>query len=242
MKQNLNLKNIQNNMTEFNSYFNRQIQLWGEDTQQLLQSKKIAIIGCGGLGCSSAIALGASGIGHIDLVDFDDVSIHNIHRQIAFKIGDENKAKSIVLQKLLQDRSPYVNVRAFNKSFDNFIQNIDTKYDLIIDATDNIEARILIDDFSKDTKTPWIYGSVEEFHGQVCFFENSSFNNIFQVTDHTLAGITAPIVMHIASLQATLALRYLAKLEVLKDKLYYLSFNNYGELETKKFNLPKKEK
>ena len=48
----------------------------------------------------------------------------------------------------------------------------------------------------------------------------------------------APIVMHIASLQANLALRYLAGLSVKKDMLYYLFFNDEGELITQKFNLP----
>ena len=65
-------------------YFHRQVQLWGEETQTLLQSKKIAIIGAGGLGSSLAFALGSSGIGEIHMIDFDEVSLHNIHRQIAF--------------------------------------------------------------------------------------------------------------------------------------------------------------
>ncbi|RLA80402.1 MAG: thiamine biosynthesis protein ThiF, partial [Epsilonproteobacteria bacterium] len=80
-------------MIKQEQYFNRQIQLWGEGTQASLQSKKIAIIGCGGLGCSLGVALGASGIGQIDLVDFDEVGVHNIHRQIGFKVGDEGRQK-----------------------------------------------------------------------------------------------------------------------------------------------------
>ena len=75
------------------NYFNRQIQLLGLEKQKSLQDKHIIIIGCGGLGCSLAYALGTSGIGHITLVDFDTVGIHNIHRQIAFRLSDENKKK-----------------------------------------------------------------------------------------------------------------------------------------------------
>jgi adenylyltransferase/sulfurtransferase len=75
-------------------YFNRQIQLWGEVTQKSLQGKKIAIIGSGGLGCTLAMALGTSGIGEIHMVDFDTVSNHNIHRQIAFILEDEGLSKS----------------------------------------------------------------------------------------------------------------------------------------------------
>jgi len=67
-------------------YFHRQVQLWGDETQRLLQDKKIVIIGSGGLGSSLVFALGASGIGEIHIVDFDEVSVHNIHRQIIFKV------------------------------------------------------------------------------------------------------------------------------------------------------------
>jgi hypothetical protein len=64
---------------------------------------------------------------------------------------------------------------------------------------------------------------------------------VFKITQKTPAGIAAPIVMHIASLQANLALRYLAGLSVQKDKLYYLFFNDDGELVTQKFALPKRQ-
>jgi adenylyltransferase/sulfurtransferase len=86
--------------------------------------------------------------------------------------------------------------------------------------------------------TPWIYASVEEFNGQVCFFDKANFQ-VFNITDHKPGGIAAPIVMHIGSLQANLALRYLAGLSVVKDKLYYLYFNDEGELITQKFGMPK---
>ncbi len=74
-------------------YFHRQVQLWGEDTQKSLQDKTIVIIGCGGLGSSLAIGLGGTGIGHIHLVDFDEVSVHNIHRQIALKLEMKGSLK-----------------------------------------------------------------------------------------------------------------------------------------------------
>lgn len=220
------------------SYFHRQVQLWGEDTQHLLQSKKIAIIGSGGLGSSLSFALGASGIGEIHLVDFDEVSTHNIHRQIAFKLGDEGKNKAVVNAEIIEQRSPFVKAIAHECNFEEFAKkNIDV--DLIIDATDNLPTRAEIDSYTKSRNLPWVYGSVEAFHGQVCFFDESSFEDAFKVTLQTPAGIAAPVVMHIASLQANLALRYLAGLNVKKDYLYYLFFNDEGELITQKFGLPK---
>ena len=223
-------------MIKTEDYFNRQIQLWGEETQNLLQNKKIAIIGAGGLGCSLALALGTSGIGQVDMVDFDRVGLHNIHRQVAFTLKDEGRLKAEVAVEMMEAKNPFVKARAFNMNFDEF-KKLDNKYDLILDATDNLPTREAIDKYAKSISRPWIYASVEEFNGQVCFFENASFA-VFNISDHKPGGITAPIVMHIASLQANLALRYLAGLSVVKEKLYYLYFNKEGELITQKFTMP----
>ncbi|HIP60813.1 MAG TPA: ThiF family adenylyltransferase, partial [Campylobacterales bacterium] len=180
-------------MEAYFHYFNRQVMLWGENRQANLQNKKIAIIGSGGLGSSLVIALGSSGIGHIDLVDFDEVSVHNIHRQIAFKVEDVGKYKAEVAAKLVENRCPYVKVKPFIMKFEEFAKER-RSYDLILDATDNLPSRAQIDKFSKDSGIPWIYGSVEAFNGQVCFIEKSSFD-AFKIMDRKPAGIAAPIVM-----------------------------------------------
>lgn len=219
------------------TYFTRQIQLWGSKTQKELEKKKIAIIGSGGLGSTLAMALGTSGIGEIHIVDFDRVSLNNIHRQIAFTLEDEGRSKSKVAAALVRSKNPFVKMMAFDMDFSTFSE-LENCYDLILDATDNLLVRSEIDAYAKKIKTPWIYGSVEEFNGQVCFFDKSDFQ-VFSISDHKPGGITAPIVMHIGSLQATLALRYLAGLTVAKDKLYYLYFNDEGELVTQKFGMPK---
>ena len=219
-------------------YFHRQVQLWGKETQTLLQSKKIAVIGSGGLGSSLAFALGASGIGEIHMIDFDEVSLHNIHRQIAFKLGDEGKNKAVINADLIEQRCPYVKAIAHQCDFKEWSEK-NIEVDLIIDATDNLPTRGDINTYAKSKNLPWVYGSVEAFHGQVCFIDESSFNDAFKIIQKTPAGIACPIVMHIASLQANLALRFLAGLSVKKDTLYYLFFNEDGELITQKFGLPK---
>ncbi|MDB2562905.1 ThiF family adenylyltransferase [Sulfurimonas sp.] len=219
-------------------YFHRQIQLWGEETQKDLQSKRIAIVGSGGLGSSLAFALGASGIGEIHMIDFDEVSLHNIHRQIAFKSGDEGKNKALVNAEIIEARCPFVKAIAHQCNFEEWSKK-DVEVDLIIDATDNLPSRGEINTYAKEKGLPWVYGSVEAFHGQVCFIDESSFNDAFKIIKKTPAGIAAPIVMHIASLQANLALRFLAGLSIKKDTLYYLFFNEDGELITQKFGLPK---
>jgi len=219
-------------------YFHRQVQLWGEERQELLQTKKIVIIGSGGLGSSLAFALGSSGIGEIHMVDFDEVSLHNIHRQIAFKVGDEGKNKALINAEIIEQRCPYVQAIAHQCDFKEWSKK-NIEVDLIIDATDNLPTRGEINTYAKSKNLPWVYGSVEAFHGQVCFIDESSFSDAFKIIEKTPAGIAAPIVMHIASLQANLVLRFLAGLSVKKDTLYYLFFNEEGELITQKFGLPK---
>jgi len=222
------------------AYFNRQIQLWGEATQKSLLKKKIAIIGSGGLGCTLAMALGTSGIGEIHMVDFDRVSGHNIHRQIAFTLDDEGKSKAKAVTALLEKKNPFVKAIAFDMAFEDF-KEMGNSYDLILDATDNLPVRAEIDKYAKATGIPWVYASVEEYNGQVCFFDEANFQ-VFNISDHKPGGITAPVVMYIGSLQANLALRYLAGLPVAKDKLYYLYFDDEGELITQKFGMPKEKK
>lgn len=219
------------------SYFKRQIELWGEERQANLKNRTILIVGAGGLGSSVAIALGSSGVGRVYLVDFDRVSISNIHRQIAFKLEDEGKFKARVLASLLESRNSEVKVESFCEELEDFIKRGIKDIDLILDCTDNLPSRAKIDNFAKSLNIPWVYASVEEFNGQVALFREAKFETIFNVKDKKPSGVTPPMVMQIASFEANLALQYLANLEPKEDMLYYISFEN-GELKTQKFKLP----
>ncbi len=222
-------------MVSKEEYFCRQIEQWGQSTQKELESKKIAIIGCGGLGCSLAMALGNSGIGRIDLVDFDRVSAGNIHRQIAFTMSDIGVHKAKILAGTVKQKNPFVDVKALVMSVRELCE-LDNEYDLILDATDNYDARYEMDAYSKRIKKPWIYASVEGFNGQLCFFDNSRFSD-FNKTAHSPGGIAAPMVMQLASMQANLALRYLCGYEVTKDKLLYIYYDSIGAPIIKGFDL-----
>jgi adenylyltransferase/sulfurtransferase len=230
------------NQNSKNLYFKRQIELWGEDAQETLAQKSILIVGCGGLGSSISIALGSSGIGRIDLLDFDKVSIHNIHRQIGFGLEDEDFNKAEILAKLLKSKSNYTQINSFDIDFETFthsniINNLSKKYDLIIDATDNMKTRAMINRFAKSIDTPWLYGSVEEFNGYVCLFDEADFEDTFKITDKKPKGVACPIVMQIASLQANIAIRYLLDMKVAKDKLYYCYYDSDGDYCVQKYGI-----
>ena len=85
----------------YHEYFKRQTTLSeiGKEGQELLQKAKVLVVGCGGLGSPIAIYLATSGIGELHLVDFDAVSVSNLHRQVFYKVevvGEENVPKKAI--------------------------------------------------------------------------------------------------------------------------------------------------
>ena len=222
------------------SYYLRQHMLWGKETQEELAKKSVLIVGSGGLGCSVSLALSGSGIGRIDLVDFDRVEMHNVHRQVLFGVEDVGEFKAEVACHKLKQRNSRLNCQVFICDFESFIANNAKSYDLVIDATDNLFVREQIDTYAKEHNIAWVYGSVEEFNAQACLFKGASFN-MFATKEVEPKGIAAPMVMQTAAFEANLALRYLANLKVASDILYYLYYNDSGEFIVKKFDLPKQK-
>lgn len=216
-------------------YFKRQNQLWGEQTQEFLRQKSVLIVGAGGLGSGLCACLSGLGLGKIFILDHDLVSLSNIHRQICFSLNDENKPKVQVAKSFINARETGVSVEALQENILDFKQ--DLSVDLVLDATDNFEARIAINAYAKRLSLPWIYASVEEFNAQVAFFEKSSFK-AFNTTKISPKGIAAPMVLETASFSANLATRFLAKMPVAKDLLYYIYYDKNGEKKLKSFKLP----
>jgi adenylyltransferase/sulfurtransferase len=208
--------------------FRRQIELIGEENQEILSKKKVLIVGCGGLGNIIATTLSCIGLKKIFLIDFDIIEIHNIHRQFQFSIDDigESKAK-ILCEKISRCNNTEIEFleMKFNESFEMDV-------DLVFDATDNFEVRKKIDSFAKKRKIPWIYASVEEWHGQVGVFKTTSFE-IFATKSHEAKGQLPPMVNLIGSISAMLGLKTLINKQ--DEILYYVNFEN--DLEVKKFKL-----
>ena len=161
-----------------NEFFKRQTSLKeiGENGQKKLQNAKIAIIGCGGLGSIAAVYLAASGIGKIKLIDFDTVNISNLHRQTFFTLKDIDKPKAKILAKHIQKTIPFTQIKteinAINKQN---IGSILKDYSLILDCTDNLSIKYLINDYCVLNNKTLIYGSLFKFDGYVATF-NFSLN------------------------------------------------------------------
>ena len=163
--------------------FKRQITLSeiGEAGQQKLQEAKILVVGCGGLGSPIAVYLGASGIGKLHLIDFDTVDISNLHRQVFYSLKDIGKLKSECLSNFIQQRSPFTEVSFSREAItkENAIELI-SEYDVIIDGTDSLPTKYLLNDVCVILEKPLVYGSLYKFDGYVSAFnlkqEDGSFS------------------------------------------------------------------
>jgi molybdopterin/thiamine biosynthesis adenylyltransferase len=141
---------------------------FGQRGQKLLASKHAILIGGGGLGSNSANLLIRMGIGSIDIIDYDTIDKTNLHRTSVFSEKDIGGKKTSILKEKLQSVNTDVKVKAINKKVTS--KNIDSlisNADVIIDGTDNIPLRLLINERAIKHKIPWVYAGVFETVGMV---------------------------------------------------------------------------
>ena len=163
--------------------FKRQITLSeiGEVGQQKLQEAKILVVGCGGLGSPIAVYLASSGIGKIHLVDFDKVDSSNLHRQVFYALADVGNYKSECLSNFIQQRAPFTEISFSTEAItkENAVELI-SNYDIIVDGTDSLPTKYLLNDVCVMQEKPLVYGSLYKFDGYVSTFnlqqEDRSFS------------------------------------------------------------------
>lgn len=143
----------------------------GQEGQDKISNAKVLVVGAGGLGCPVLQYLAAAGVGSIRIIDFDDVHISNLQRQILFGTSSLGINKALAAKKRLEDLNPNINIEAFNerltiKNAIKFFYN----FDVIVDGTDNFETRYLINDVAILCDKPVVYGAIYKFEGQVSVF------------------------------------------------------------------------
>ena len=143
----------------------------GEQGQQKLHQARVLVIGAGGLGNAVLPYLASSGIGAIGIVDGDAVSLSNLHRQVLFAETDIGQPKADVAYKKLSAQFPETEITAYNAflSGENALE-LFAGYDMIVDATDSIAIRYLINDACVLSKKPFVHASVYRFQFQVAVF------------------------------------------------------------------------
>lgn len=139
--------------------------------QQKLKASSVLIVGLGGLGSPIAMYLAAAGVGKLGLVDYDRVEISNLQRQVIHDVNAEGELKANSAAKRLADLNPEIEVDSLPILFNsNNAHQVSEGYDIIVDGTDNIPTRYLLNDLAVLTKRLYVFGSIFRFEGQVSVF------------------------------------------------------------------------
>lgn len=241
-----------------NQLFKRQITLSeiGEVGQEKLQSAAVLVVGCGGLGSAVAVYLASSGIGKIHLVDFDTVDISNLHRQVFYSLSDVGKPKAAVLVEFIKQRAPFTEVFFTNKPVTkkNIFELI-AEVDVVVDGTDSLPTKYLLNDACVLKNKPLVYGSLYKFDGYVASFnipqqENFSANlrDVFptmatDIPNCEVAGTLNAIVGIIAIFQVNEVLKIITEIgkPLLNELLIYNSLNNSQLKMRLSSNFPKEK-
>jgi adenylyltransferase/sulfurtransferase len=143
----------------------------GVDGQRRLKAARVLCVGAGGLGSPSSLYLAAAGVGTIGLVDFDNVDVSNLQRQILYSTGDVGRSKLASAAARLNGLNPDLNVVTHETALTSAnALDIVRQYDLVVDGADNFPTRYLVNDACVLAGRPNVYGSIFRFDGQASVF------------------------------------------------------------------------
>lgn len=202
--------------------YNRQIVIpaFDIDGQEALKQARVLVIGVGGLGCGAAQYLAAAGIGHLTLVDFDEVESHNLQRQILHtdaRVG-MNKAESA--KAAIAELNPNVEVAVITRRLeDEALTAQVADHTLVLDCTDNLDTRNQLNRVCYGAKVPLVSGAAIRMEGLVTVLNYAEdqpcyhcFSAMFgdQQLSCVESGILSPVVGLISSIQATEAIKQIS--------------------------------
>lgn len=215
--------------------YSRQEAFIGKAGQKKLRKSTIAIVGCGGTGTAAAEYLARAGVNLI-LIDRDIVDSTNLHRQL-FREQDIGRPKAEALKERLEEGNSEARIEAVSEDLNS--SNISTlkKVDMILDGTDNMETRFLLNDFCLKNKKPLTYAAAIKSEGLLtlivpgetpclrCFMSEASPDSC------ETAGVLGPIAGAIGVLSASEAIKHITGKETLKGRLLHLNvYKNTYEL------------
>ena len=207
--------------------------------QKLISKAKILVVGAGGLGCPIAEYLSRAGIGTLGIVDFDKVQLSNIHRQSMYNTKDIGKFKVDVVQKKIKLINPLVKIKKIKKKInEKNIKNIVSKFDIIVDGSDNFKTKFLLNKYSIKFKKFYISGAISKFDGHIftfnfknknepclrCFYQTEPSDDILNCETE---GILGPVAAVVANIQANEVIKKILNIgNNLKDHILIVNLKN----------------
>ena len=177
--------------------------------QKKILNSKVLIVGAGGLGCPIADLLARSGVGEIGIIDYDKVSLSNIHRQTLYTAKDINRYKVDIVKKRLNLINKDIKINTYNKkATEKNLNNLINKYEIIVDGSDNFKTKFLLNKFSLKLNKILVVGAISKFDGHIftfdfnskkspclkCFYQSEPSDDILNCETEGILGSTANIV------------------------------------------------
>ncbi len=190
--------------------------------QEKLLSSRILVIGLGGLGSPAAMYLASAGIGHLIFSDDDSVDLSNLQRQILHGTPDIGRSKTESAASRLQAMNPDLHYEWIDRRLDEAeLTEWVTRVDLVLDCTDNLATRFMINRVCVKTQTALVSGAVIRFEGQIAVFDparpdSPCYNCLYQDVGGSMDtcsrnGVVAALPGVIGSMQALEAIKYLVQ-------------------------------
>ena len=229
-------------MKENSRYLRQQAleQIGVEGQKQLLESR-VLVIGAGGLGCPLLQILASTGVGYFTVVDFDRIATHNLARQMLFRNEDVGRYKTVVVAEYLKAYFPDCKVTCHTALFhENNAAELIRTHDVVVDATDDINTRYLINDFCVLHNKPLVFAALYKFEGQLTVFNykgGPSLRCLYpkkpkyqEIPTCEQSGMLATVSSNLAQFQATEVIKVLLNLPgVLSGTLWYYDFLNHSQ-------------
>ena len=188
--------------------------------QQRISSARVLVVGAGGLGSPVCLYLAAAGVGHITVLDPDTVSLSNLQRQVIHSTSDIDRPIAISARDTMTAINPLVTVEpVVDRLTPSNATALAGPCDLVIDCTDSLESRLLVNDTCVSLGKPYVFGAVRRFGGQVFTHlpGTATYRDIFGSSPAeggdipcAVDGVLNTVVGVVGCLQATEAIKYLA--------------------------------
>lgn len=211
--------------------------------QRKLLNSKISIVGLGALGSPVAYYLAAAGIGTLKIIDFDSVDLSNLHRQILHFTDDVSRLKTQSAIEKLNKVNPDCEIIAVNKTLNSNNSKLILKdSDFVIDGSDNLPTKMLINDTCISLGLPFTIAGVLRFQGQLitvvpkekttCY--RCIFGDVIQGDERmscSQAGVIGFVPGMVGCIEANEAIKYILNIgDLITNKMLYIDLfrNSYN--------------
>lgn len=222
----------------------------GENGQVKLRNASVLIVGMGGLGNPVSMYLTAAGVGKLIIADGDSVDVTNLQRQVLFDENDVDNNKADSAADKLRKNNPDVDIEVVDEMMDEELcQFYVPQVDIVIDCSDNISTRYLVNKVCVEHKKPFVVGAATGFDGQQLVVDprnvqSACYQCLFPASEKAptnncqTVGIVGPVLSIVGGMQALQAIKLLVGIDTKVNQLnLYDGLNNLWQ----QFNLQKQD-